>query len=129
MRRWEVLEEIRAKSEEVFFLHRFGLAFVGRSTRAEWIGEVLVAILEVRGPMEARQLVEPLAELDSMRRFTVRSIGHIAKGTPGILMMKHRPRAVFTLEPGRRPTLAQNTSTRLKQIIGENLPPTGGEVN
>ena len=86
-----------------------------------------MAVLEVRGPMEARQLIEPISRLDSMRHYTIASLGQIAGTTPGVRKVRGRPRAIYTLAPGRRTDLPSKTHRRLLLILGENLPPTGGE--
>ena len=100
---------------------------MGRSSKAWFIGEMVVAVLEVRGPMEARQLIEPISRVDSMRHYTIASLGQIAGATPGVVKVRGRPRAIFDLEEGRRTDLPSKTHRRLLLVLGENLPPTGGE--
>ena len=100
---------------------------VGRSAKAFFIGEAVVAILEVKGPLESRQIIEHLVRLDSMRHFNIGSVGQIAGATPGIFKLRARPRAIFSIEPGRQTQLPAKTHSRLLEILSENLPPTGEE--
>lgn len=100
-----------------------------RRGKSWFLGEAVVAVLEVRGPMEARQLIEPISRLDSMRHYTIGSLGQIAGATPGVVKVRARPRAIFDLEEGRRTDLPKKTHHRLLIILGENLPPTGGDGN
>jgi hypothetical protein len=99
---------------------------VARTAKADHLGELIVAVLELRGPMEARQLIEPISMVDSMRHYTIASLGQIAGATPGVVKVRLRPRAIFDLEEGRRTKLPSKTHRRLLLVLGENLPPTGG---
>ena len=98
---------------------------VGLSNRSRFIGELIVAVLEARGPLEARQILEPISQVEHMRRYSVRSIGSIAGKMPGIIMVKERPRALFDIEPGRKPELPQRTLKRMAEVNSRYSPPSG----
>jgi hypothetical protein len=98
---------------------------VGLSNRSRFIGELIVAVLEARGPLEARQLLEPISQVEHMRRYSVRSIGSIAGKVPGVIMVKERPRALFDIIPGRKPNLPKRTQNRIDQVNSRYSPPSG----
>jgi len=99
---------------------------MGRTSKAERLGELIVAVLEVFGPTEARHLVAPIAEVESMRRFSVHSLGVIASKTDGVILLREKPRAIFHLEEGRTSDLPTKIRRRIDSVLQDYSPPTGG---
>lgn len=100
---------------------------MARTSKADHLGELIVAVLEVFGPTEARHLVSPIAEVESMRRFSVHSLGVIASKTEGVILLRQKPRAIFDLEKGRTSNLPTKTQRRIDLVLQDYSPPTGGK--
>ena len=102
--------------------------FMARSWKARHLGEVIVAVLRVHGPLEARDIEPKMARLRTQCHFNSKVIGHVARGTPGVLVERVRPRAIFHLEPGREPQLKAELLDEIMSEAGvSSIPPKGGE--
>ena len=88
---------------------------MGLSKRSRFIGELIVAILEVKGPLKAGQLLEEISEVEKMRRFSVRSIGSIASRMPGVVKISPPPKAEYDILEGTKPDLPQTALNRIRQ--------------
>ena len=101
---------------------------MARSWKARHLGELIVAVLQVHGPLEARDIEPKVARIRTQCHFNSKVIGHVARGTPGVLVERVRPRAIFHLEPGREPELKAELMEEIMSGAGVSpIPPEGGE--